>query len=217
MGWNKAARNFVFALHLNWTMIWDAAAARVVHQYFLAKISLYFPLNKSYFCLRIRVGSMHCIWPLPTSARLALLVCTTDVRSAGGLGDLLVSSALALFWWCCICWLQSHHNSQFLSISFSFRAALRCIASRFLLTFWGSFNFSHCNAMGREICSSLLALWDRPAWPHCCWFDWFDFSLHKHCLGAGEEFDVWVLIFFIKNQMMMVMMAMVKIHDVAEG
>ena len=51
-------------------LIWDAAAACVVHQYLLAKLSLYFPKNKSYFCSRMGVGSMHCICFLPTPASL---------------------------------------------------------------------------------------------------------------------------------------------------
>ena len=62
------------------------------------------PLIKSYFCSRMRVGSMHCICLLPTPASLHYW-CTLRLHSASGVGDLLVSSALALFWWCCICWL----------------------------------------------------------------------------------------------------------------
>ena len=44
-----------------------------------------------------------------------------------------------------------------------------------------------------------------------------DFVLHKHCLSAGDKYDVWVLIFLIIKLMMIVMMTMMKIHGLAEN
>ena len=79
--------------------------------------------------------------------------CTLRLHSGGGVGggDLLVSLASVLFWWCCICWLKSHHISQLLSISLGagqhcdvlhpasfqhFEGILICYTDmRFLLTF----------------------------------------------------------------------------------
>ena len=78
--------------------------------------------------------------------------------------------------------------------------------------FW--FNFS--TAMGLEICSSLLGQ-TRSIILLLVWLFILIFSLHKHCLSAGDKYDVWVLILLILKLIMMVMMAMMKIHDVAEG
>ena len=104
-------------------------------------VEIIFLLNSIALCLLSTSASLH-YW------------CTPRLHSGAGGGLLLVSSASALFWRCCICWLQSHHISQFWSISYSVSAALRYIASCFLPTLWGSFDLLYCNWAGDLLLTS---------------------------------------------------------------
>ena len=104
-------------------------------------VEIIFLLNSIALCLLSTSASLH-YW------------CTLRLHSGAGGGLLLVSSASALFWRCFICWLQSHHISQFLSISYSVSAALRYIASCFLPTLWGSFDILYCNWAGDLLLTS---------------------------------------------------------------